>query len=358
MTSMKIFKRKDIPVLVHILCWVIFAFGVLYYHPLSWGVTLPREFWIKQTILLFLLLFVFYVNLFILIPRFLFNGKVVIYTIVAIMLIFAVTLLSDYLNTIFDLNEVIIKRPHSPKQGLGRGQGHHGSFNTFVSGLNLLMIGLGITISFIQKWQQEVNLREQLEKEKVTTELTLLKAQINPHFFFNTLNTIYSYTLSDGDVARTAITNLSKMMRYVLYDASGKQTTLSKEIDFIREYIELMKLRISDKTTVVSLIQESSGDLMIAPMIFLPFIENAFKHGVSGIADGHITIGIMQSGRSVELIVKNTVYENRRASEDESNGIGMANTTRRLELLYAGNYSLSTGLVNKSEYEVKLKITL
>lgn len=138
----------------------------------------------------------------------------------------------------------------------------------------------------------------------------------------------------------------------------SRQTPLSKEIAFIREYTELMKLRISKKTTVLLQVQERGNEVMIAPMLFLPFVENAFKHGVSSITEGHITIGIIQNEGSVELIVKNTVYENRRASEDKSNGIGVLNTTRRLQLLYPGKYTLNTGMISEAEYAAKLKLFL
>lgn len=148
------------------------------------------------------------------------------------------------------------------------------------------------------------------------------------------------------------------MMRYVLYDAAGRQTSLTKEISFIREYTELMKLRIGKKTTVLLQIQDNVTDVLIAPMVFLPFIENAFKHGVSGIAEGYISIWILQDAGSVELIVKNTVYENRPASEEDSNGIGILNTTRRLDLLYPGKYTLSAGLIGETEYQAKLKLIL
>ena len=355
---MKLLSKNNVVILVHIFCWLILAVGVLYYHPSSWGVTLPPEFWIKQSILLVILMTVFYLNFNVLIPRLLIQRKVFTYIALTIILIGAVTLLNNFINSAFDLNEFFLKLPHRPHPGNTGRPGDHGHFDTFVPGMNLLMVGLGVTVSFIQTWQREVNLRQQLEQEKVTTELTLLKAQINPHFFFNTLNTIYSYTLSDGEVARTAITNLSKMMRYVLYDAEGRQTPLSKEIEFIKEYVELMKLRISTKTTVLLQIQEQVGEVMIAPMLFLPLVENAFKHGVSGIAEGHITIWIIQNEESVELIVRNTIYENRRASEDESNGIGILNTTRRLDLLYPGKYTLTTGMISETEYEAKLIILL
>ncbi len=358
---MRLLNRNNIFILVHFFCWLILAVGILYAHPSGLGITVTNDFWIRQTDLLIILVAVFYLNIHLLIPRLLIRKKVILYILVATALLVTVTYLNNLINSVFSLNPFIFNRSRPPFSGHpphGERPDHHGLFDTFVPGMNLLMIGLGITISFIQKWQQEVNLRQQLEQEKTATELTLLKAQINPHFFFNTLNTIYSYTLSDGDLARTAITNLSKMMRYVLYDAAGRQTPLSKEIAFIKEYVELMKLRISNKTTVLLQIQEQAGEMMIAPMLFLPFVENAFKHGVSSVAEGNIAIWIIQNEESIELIVKNTVYENWRASEDESNGIGISNTTRRLDLLYPGKYTLSTGIIGGTEYEAKLSIVL
>jgi len=322
----------------------------LYSHPPDWGDNVPREFYIRQNVLLIILIIAFYLNYYLLIPRLLIKKTVVWYILVVLAIVAGCAYLTNIINEVFDLNRMPLSHPHIGPNN------HH--INTFVPGMIVLIIGLGITVSFIQKWQQEVILRQQLEQEKITTELTLLKAQINPHFFFNTLNTIYSYTLSDGDVARTAITNLSKMMRYVLYDAAGKQTPLSKEIAFIKEYVELMKLRISKKTSLLLQVQEQPKEMLVAPMIFLPFIENAFKHGVSGVNEGHITIRIIQDENSVELLVNNTFYETRSAGEDKSNGIGIANTTRRLELLYPGKYTLQTGLNSKNEYEAKLKLLI
>jgi two-component system LytT family sensor kinase len=359
MIKMKILNRSNIFILVHFFCWLILAVGVLYSHPTDLDITVTNDFWVRQTVLLFILMAVFYLNMHLLIPRLLTKNKVITYVLIIVALLVTITLINNFVSSAFNLKPFVFNRPH-PNFPDGR-QGHparHGRFDTFVPGMNLLMIGLGITISFIQKWQQEVILRQQLEQEKTATELTLLKAQINPHFFFNTLNTIYSYTLSDGDVARTAITNLSKMMRYVLYDAAGRQTPLSKEIAFIKEYTELMKLRITNKTTVLLQVQERVSDAMVAPMLFLPFVENAFKHGVSSVNEGHISIWIIQNAQEVELIVKNTTYESRRTSEDESNGIGILNTTRRLDLLYPEKYTLTTGMINETEYQVKLKLTI
>ena len=357
---MKVLRKKNLFILVHFLCWGIFSAEVLYSHPFE-TVTVPTTFWIRQTILLITLMIVFYLNYYLLIPRLLIRQKVWFYIIIAVLLVIVVTWLNSTINASFNLNEFAFNRPHPSAHFGGFDRRHffrHSRFDLFVPGMNLLVIGLGITISFIRKWQQELTLRQQLEQEKISSELILLKAQINPHFFFNTLNTIYSYTLSDGDMARASITKLSKMMRYVLYDAANGQTALSKEIAFIRDYIELMKLRTSVKTKIDFIVSENLKEYMIAPMLFLPFVENAFKHGVSSIAEGYIYITVIQNADGVTLTVTNTVYETRRVSEDQSNGIGILNTTRRLELLYPGKYLLTTGIINGTEYQAKLTLFL
>lgn len=349
---MKIVNRSNIFILLHFFGWLILALGVLYNHPSDWGDHVPREFWIRQNLLLAILIVIFYVNYYLLIPRLLIKRTIYYYVPVVIAMVIATTFFINKIITLFGLDQMKFPNAQTVHPN------HHGPWNNFVPGIILLIIGLGITISFIQQWQQEVILRQQLEQEKITTELTLLKAQINPHFFFNTLNTIYSYTLSNGDVARTAITNLSKMMRYVLYDAAGRQTPLRKEIDFIQEYVELMKLRITAKTTVSLEVKDLPSDVMIAPMLFLPFVENAFKHGVSGIEEGHISISILQKQDNVQLLVRNTIYDNRRIHEEQNNGIGITNTKRRLDLLYPGKYTLEAGIATNAEYEAKLQLNL
>ena len=352
---MTVLNRSNVALFVHIFCWLIFAFGVLYYHPSTWDTPIPPSFWIKQTIVLAILISVFYLNFAVLIPRLLIRQKVGVYIAFVIVLLFLVYLLNALINSTLNLNELIYT--HRVHYHIANEQ-HRERFDTYVPGITLLMIGLGITVSFIQKWQQELNLRQQLEQEKVTSELTLLKSQINPHFFFNTLNNIYSYTLSDGNVARTAIMSLSKMMRYVLYDSANGQTSLSREVAFIRDYIELWRLRVSAKTKINFMVADNLKEYMVAPMLFLPFVENAFKHGISGISKGYISVTIIQDFDGIELIVTNTVYESKRANEEKSNGIGISNTARRLELLYPGKYCLITGMVSETEYQAKLTLLL
>ena len=350
---MTIILRRQANLLSHIIGWLLLSFVVLFYHPLTWGITLPIRFWLKQILLLGMLMGVFYFNIYFLIPKLLSKKERFWYVISVIVLILLSTLLNNYANLVFNIYGLIENRPTRISQknfGL--------AYDTYIPTVMLLLIGFGTTISFIKKWQEEVNLRQQLEQENIKSALTLLKAQINPHFFFNTLNNIYSYTLSDGDVARTAITNLSKMMRYVLYDTESGLTPLTKEMAFISDYIDLMRLRLSAKTKIDYDAPTQINGHMIAPMLFLPLIENAFKHGVSNIIEGTITIKVFQSPNSIVLTVTNPYYEAKRFNEDKSNGIGLLNTTKRLELLYPGKYTLITGLINKSLYEAKLTLML
>lgn len=231
-----------------------------------------------------------------------------------------------------------------------------GYYDKIIPILDLLLIAVGIILAIAKKWQNEQVRIQELEQERLSSELTYLKAQINPHFFFNTLNNIYSYTLIDGDVARKAISNLSKMMRYVLYDSQTHTTTLEREVAFIKDYIDLMKLRVTDKVKIETSFKVIKNDLPIAPMLFLPFVENAFKHGISTIEDCFIEIKLNQNGNLIVFEVINSLLSKRQSLED-SNGIGLANTKRRLDLLYPGQYELKVDS-NDNTFEVMLKIEI
>ncbi|MGN6639267.1 MAG: sensor histidine kinase, partial [Mucilaginibacter sp.] len=194
---------------------------------------------------------------------------------------------------------------------------------------------------------------------KVTSELSFLKAQINPHFFFNTLNNIYALTVVDAEVAGKAIHQLSRMMRYLLYDTQQGHTMLSQEIAFVKDYISLMQLRLTDVVKVTIDTPSDLKDLPLAPMIFLPFVENAFKHGVSATQDSHIDIVIVQNEKVLDLTVKNSIMHDNSVSLDTNSGIGLVNTRRRLDLLYPGKYTLDINEENAfNEYTVHLVLDL
>jgi LytS/YehU family sensor histidine kinase len=205
----------------------------------------------------------------------------------------------------------------------------------------MFVLGISTCITVVQKWQKDAQVRQTLEQQRVTSELSVLKAQINPHFFFNTLNNIYALTLLDGEQARTAIHRLSRMMRYVLYDTAHGSTLLSQEMAFVQDYITLMQLRLDDRVTVTFERPEPVHDVPVAPMLLLPFLENAFKHGVAATQASSIYVALRQPRPNVvELEVRNTRLSLPSTNLAGSNGIGLVNTRRRLDLLYPGQFSL------------------
>ncbi|MGY0039059.1 sensor histidine kinase [Pedobacter sp. NJ-S-72] len=185
------------------------------------------------------------------------------------------------------------------------------------------------------------------------------KAQINPHFFFNTLNNIYALTHVDVEKSRNALHKLSRMMRYLLYDTQEGSTPLSKEVSFIVDYIELMKLRLNDTTQVTFEGPLINNDIHIAPMLFLPYIENAFKHGVSSISPSVISIDLSMEDGALDMKVRNFIFNENAAIADNYGGIGLMNTKRRLDLLYPEKHTFSAGKTeDTNEFIVHLTLIL
>jgi LytS/YehU family sensor histidine kinase len=223
----------------------------------------------------------------------------------------------------------------------------------------LVIFGIGIIIAVAQKVQQDRLKEQNLEKEKISSELSFLKAQINPHFFFNILHTIYALTDTDKEKAKDSIYRLSHMMRYVLYETKNDLTTLEKELTFVEDYLQLMQLRLTKQVQVVFDKQENFKNIEMAPMLFLPFIENAFKHGVSNVHPSYVYVGIYQMDNTLQIEVRNSVFEEKTEDLEESNGIGLVNTERRLNLIYPHKHELKVEN-NKAdkEFTVKLKLNL
>ena len=194
-----------------------------------------------------------------------------------------------------------------------------------------------------------------MEKAKLNAELALLKNQISPHFFFNTLNNIYSLISINADDSQKAVLRLSKLMRYLLYDSEHGNTKLSNEIDFMNNYIDLMKLRMSSKIKLTVSFPETYEDINIPPLIFIPFIENAFKHGISYREKSFIDISMTTEKESVKFRCVNSLVKTKEENDSGHSGIGMENVTKRLNLLFPGKHEIK---INKSEteFEVLLQI--
>lgn len=195
---------------------------------------------------------------------------------------------------------------------------------------------------------------KKIEEEKLTAELAFLKAQINPHFLFNTLNSIYALSVKKSDKAPESVTKLSSIMRYVIADAKQDFVDLEKELNYIGSYIELEKLRLTSKVNLKYEVNGSAIGKQIAPLIFLPFIENAFKHGVSTQENSEINIFITIEKNQLILNVRNTKSFSQ-SMEIDKTGLGIENSKMRLKLLYPGKHELNIKNSDK-EFNVDLKI--
>ncbi|WEK35452.1 MAG: sensor histidine kinase [Candidatus Pseudobacter hemicellulosilyticus] len=225
--------------------------------------------------------------------------------------------------------------------------------DTLTSAILILLISGFIKLAnslIISEKQKKV-----LENERLNAELNFLKLQINPHFLFNTLNSIYSQAHLKSEQTEYSILKFSQIMRYVLYDSTSEKIPLSKDLEYIRNYIDLQKLRISKNVTIHFTVEGDTDHLVIAPLLLITFIENAFKHGVSYSIPSEIRIGIAVTGRTLTLEVGNAVTSQQ--PPDESGGVGLINAKRRLDVLYPGRYLLDV-VENTSLYIVNLKIDL
>jgi LytS/YehU family sensor histidine kinase len=208
----------------------------------------------------------------------------------------------------------------------------------------------------IEKHSESEKRQKELEKEKLNSELAFLKNQVSPHFFFNTLNNIYSLIEINKTDAQDAVMKLSRLMRYLLYESEHGQTPLSHEVNFMKHYIDLMRLRISPKVELKIDLPENDNGLKVPPLLFIPFIENAFKHGISYREKSFIDIAMQTENNRIIFVCRNSVTMGTGASPDENHsGIGLENVKKRLNLLFPGKHELKISKTD-NEFLVDLRI--
>jgi LytS/YehU family sensor histidine kinase len=219
---------------------------------------------------------------------------------------------------------------------------------------SILISGFALGLRVFERFKQQEKRQEELVKINLKTELAFLKNQISPHFFFNTLNNIYSLIEINTKHAQDAVIRLSKLMRYLLYESDHIRVNLLDELEFMKNYIELMSLRLSDKVKLEILFPQLKNSYQIPPLLFIPFLENAFKHGVSYKHESYIKISLDILDDMLQFECSNSIIN---GEEDEKlfSGIGLDNVKKRLELLYPNNYELD---MNRSDkvFTVILKI--
>ena len=224
------------------------------------------------------------------------------------------------------------------------------SFIIFALLVNLMAIGIALSIRYVMRQSEK-------KQKEVEAELAWLKNQINPHFLFNTLNNISSLTQIDADKAQDTVMQLSDLLRYAMYETNKQKVPLEGEVEFMSNYIDLMKLRCNEMTTVNEEITIEDGKSEVAPLLFISLIENAFKHGMNSNAPATIDISLKQKDGTLIFTCDNT--NNPKPTKDRSgSGIGLENTRRRLDLLYQGRYQWEQTITAENVYHVKITLQL
>jgi hypothetical protein len=222
--------------------------------------------------------------------------------------------------------------------------------------ISLLVAGFNTAIAVTNRWFENEQAKKEIEQEHMRSELAFLQSQISPHFFMNTLNNIHSLIEGDQKLAQEAVLKLSGLMRYLLYDSGRGTTTLQKEIDFIKSYVELMELRVDKSIKVTLGLPDKFNNISLPPLLFISFIENAFKHGVSYREPSSLKFTLSQEPGSVSFCSSNTISKFRVSDLPEHHGgLGLDNIRKRLNMLYGDKYDLQ---IEKTDQEFIVKLTI
>ncbi len=327
----------------HILFWLLLLalLSVLGRGNLSFWFTLSY-----QLVNLLFYAIIVYFNLFYLIPNYLTKKRFITYSlllIVSSVILTPLQVLADYF--------LFAARPALQRELLAN------FYYYFL--LTFLIAGSSTVVKIIVDWARQLRERQMLETQTMQSELKFLKSQINPHFLFNTLNNLYALTLKKSDQAPEIVLRLSEMMRYMLYECNEKRVLLSKEVNYIKNYLELEKLRQGKNIHINFDIDGEVSDQMIAPLMFIPFLENSFKHGLSNqITQGFVNIKLSLENKKVRFFIENSKPETPlKQDHRRSGGIGLVNIHRRLNILYPNSYDLKIEDTPKT-YAVKLDLEL
>ena len=337
-------KKINTTISIHSLLWIFFiAFTAIQsYSKFS---TIPNEFYFLN----FIFIAVFYLNYVVLVPKFLLNKKIIIYVAISLALIifiiiFLEPLLKKSLQPTFPRGNFNDNFPR-PREG---------SINLRPPILLLLFFALSTCVKLVSEWYKSEKERTLVASQKINSELSFLKAQLNPHFLFNTLNSIYSLANKKSDDTTVAIVTLSELMRYMIYEANEEFISLEKEIEYIKNYISLQLLRLRDSSGV-KINVHGSLKYKIEPLLLISFIENAFKYGTDYKGKTEIRVVITIHNDELHLEVYNISSLQNLANKNS--GIGLENIKNRLNLLYPNAHTLEITKGKKS-FEISLKINL
>lgn len=368
---------KKLPVFLHIIAWIILFILPTYFLYLdSVHSTIDSFFLLMSMMQVIAYIIVFYINYFLLVPKLFFGNRKLAYFLSALALIIIIGFLFESTRTNFEprhdfpmKDEMRMNKPERfgqlpdpPNKPIGHDK--HDKVRPSMKRpiydyllVSVMICGFGIGLRFSEKLIKNEKEKKESEKEKLNSELAFLKNQISPHFFFNTLNNIYSLVQINSEDGQKAILQLSKLMRYLLYESEQGNIKLSQEIDFIKNYIELMKLRISNKVDVLVSFPDKYPDKIIPPLLFIPFIENAFKHGISYREPSNISIVMKIDETELFFWCSNRIIHKPDETSLTDSGIGLENVRKRLMLLFPNSHTL---VIDESDnfYKVNLRIDI
>jgi two-component system LytT family sensor kinase len=362
--------NKKTIIIIHLAVWLI-MFGffplLIYIDSMRDTIFLKRS--IVQTLIF---ISIFYLNYFVFIPKFFFLKKKIYFALSAVFTIILALFIFNYYETKFESqmnafkNKMHIEKKQYPDfENIDKTQlkpiiKHRPSkkwpYYNFLL-ITLLISGISLGLRLSEKLIQNERSRKEAEKEKLNSELAFLKNQVSPHFFFNTLNNIYSLVEINTSEGQKAIIQLSKLMRYLLYESEHGNTLLSREIEFMTNFVDLMKLRLSSKIQLKVVFPKKFNDIEIPPLLFISFIENAFKHGISYAEPSFINIHMSVNKKEIYFWCSNSLITKDKEDVKTASGIGLENVRKRLELLYPNKHHL---IINTTEvfYSVALTIEI
>jgi two-component system, LytTR family, sensor kinase len=333
-------KKSIVQFSIHIAAWACFLMLPLIFYPRPKETPFFPERYLSAFFILnnVLIIAFYYLNTYLFIPKLLDQKKFVGYILLILgLLIFygCCPRIYHYFFGSFQTPSAILRtgppRPRNFQQPILA----PGNIAIF-----LLVFVFSTGIKVINQWLRSEQRNKEIANEKLKAELSFLKAQVNPHFLFNTLNNIYALASSNSEATGPAVMKLSNIMRYVLTEARNDLVPLEKEIQFTTHYIELQKMRLTMKASIDFTVKGDPIGRQIAPLILLPFVENAFKYGISTREYSPITLLLDIRADSLYFSVSNQKHHHTLMKLAENTGIGISNTRRRLDLLYDGQYDL------------------
>jgi hypothetical protein len=326
-------KSKSTQILFHVIgCAVFLLLPILFWH----GEGGINDFFsdyraVRGYLSNILILLFFYLIYYYLIPKFYFQKKYLYFILILLGCYLVISLLPGYIMPVHEPGHF---QPGPGGPGPKFRQGGEMFIFRFAHDLVLFLavVFFSLLLNINNRWKKA-------EKAKLKAELSYFKAQINPHFLFNTLNTIYSLAIQKAENTPEAVVKLSGMMRYVIADASSDYVSLEKEMSYVTDYIDLQKIRFGDTAEIDYIPCEPSPGLVIAPLILIPFIENAFKYGVNPGTDSSIGIRLSLNGSELHMKVTNKKV-NVTDENEKTGGLGIINARQRLALLYPDKHQL------------------